>query len=129
MCAQSCLTAILQAVAHQVPVHGIFRARTLEWVTRKSSQPRDGARVSCIGRWIFYHCATWETDIQISAQVPLFTLFVYIPRTGMARPHVNSVFKFLRNHQTAIHSRGTIQQCIQGFQFPTSSTTWYFLSF
>jgi len=40
-------------------VHGIFQARTLEWVaissTRGSSQPRDLTRVSSIGRQILYH--------------------------------------------------------------------------
>ena len=42
--------------------------RILEWVaissSRGSSQPRNWTRVSyisCIGRWILYHCATWET--------------------------------------------------------------------
>ena len=32
--------------------------------TRGSSRPRDQTNVSCvscIGRWILYHCATWET--------------------------------------------------------------------
>ena len=43
-------------------VHGIFQARTLEWVaisfSRGSSQPRDGTHISCIGRQIPYHWAT-----------------------------------------------------------------------
>ena len=50
-------------------VHGIFQARILEWVaisySRESSRPRDRTRVSCIscnGRWILYHCATWAKD-------------------------------------------------------------------
>jgi len=48
-------------------VQGIFQARILEWVaiyyTGGSSQPRDQACMSCIswiGRWILYHCVTWE---------------------------------------------------------------------
>ena len=48
-------------------VHGIFQARILEWVTvfysRGSPWPRDLTHVSCIsciGRWIPYHYATWE---------------------------------------------------------------------
>ena len=48
-------------------VHGIFQARILEWVatssSRGSSWPRDRTRVSCIsctGRWVLYHWATWE---------------------------------------------------------------------
>ena len=48
-------------------VHGIIQARILEWVAmtsyRGSSQPRGWASISCIsctGRWIPYHCVTWE---------------------------------------------------------------------
>ena len=48
-------------------VHGIFQARILEWVTRpfssRSSQLRDRtciSYVSCIGRQVLYHYATWE---------------------------------------------------------------------
>ena len=48
-------------------VHVIFQAKTLEWVatssSRGSSPSRDRTQVSCvscIGRWILYHCATWE---------------------------------------------------------------------
>ena len=44
-------------------VHGISQPRILEWVAtsscRRSSWPRDWTCVSCIGRWILYHCATW----------------------------------------------------------------------
>ena len=48
-------------------VHGIHQARLLEGVAifyvRGSSRPRDRTHVSsvsCIGKWILYHCATWE---------------------------------------------------------------------
>ena len=48
-------------------VHGIFQTWILEWVaisySRGSSKPRDGPWVSCIsftGRWVLYHCVTWE---------------------------------------------------------------------
>ena len=48
-------------------VNGIFQARILQWVaissSRGSSPPRDRTRiscVSCIGRRILYHCASWE---------------------------------------------------------------------
>ena len=33
--------------------------------TRGSSQPRNRTLVSCIGRRIPYHCATWEALMQI----------------------------------------------------------------
>ena len=49
-------------------VHVIFRARILEWVaissSRGSSLPRDQTHVSCIGRQVLYHCATWEAPGQ-----------------------------------------------------------------
>ena len=48
-------------------VHGILQARILECTampsSRESSWPRDQTQVSyisCIGRWILYHWATWE---------------------------------------------------------------------
>ena len=45
-------------------VCGISQARILQWVaisySRGPSQPRDQTRVSYIGRWIIYCCATWE---------------------------------------------------------------------
>ena len=45
-------------------VHGIFLARILEWVaisfSRGSSWLRDWIHVSCLGRRILYHWATWE---------------------------------------------------------------------
>ena len=47
-------------------VHGISQARVLEWVatscSRGSSSPRIRTQVciSCTGRWVLYHWATWE---------------------------------------------------------------------
>ena len=64
--------------------HGIFQARNSEWVaisySRGSFQPRDWTHiscVSCIGKWILYHCANWETctldvRINISFNICLF---------------------------------------------------------
>ena len=41
-----------------------FQAKILEWVSisfsRGSSRPRDWTLISCIGRQILYHWATWE---------------------------------------------------------------------
>ena len=59
-------------VAHQAPLSmGISQARILEWVaisfSRESSRPRDGTYVSCvscIGRWVLYHCTTWEAHLK-----------------------------------------------------------------
>ena len=45
-------------------VYGIAQAKMLEWVaissSRGSSWPRDRTCISCIGRWILHHWATWE---------------------------------------------------------------------
>ena len=56
-------------------VHGILQAGILEWVaipfSRDSPQRRDRTQVSCIGRQILYHWATWEALIlDIFAWVP-----------------------------------------------------------
>ena len=49
------------------PVRAIFQARTLDFVAICYSRACCGPRgqthtscISCIGRWILYHCATWE---------------------------------------------------------------------
>ena len=48
-------------------VHGISQARTLELVSISfssvSSQPRDWTCISCIGRQILYHWASWESAV------------------------------------------------------------------
>ena len=56
-------------------VQGVFQARILEWVaisfSRGSSRPRDPTQVacvSCIGRQILYHSATWDTEIAHASQ-------------------------------------------------------------
>ena len=55
-------------------VYEIFQARILEWVailfSRGSSRPRDWTRVSCVGRWIHYHWATWEALVRDKMTLP-----------------------------------------------------------
>ena len=65
---QSCLT-LCNPVDCSPPgssIHGIFQAGILEQIpifySRGSSQPRDQTHVSCIGKQILYHCATWEAQ-------------------------------------------------------------------
>ena len=55
-------------------IHGIFQARILEWIAisyfRGSSWLRDQIHVFYVsynGRWILYHQATWEAQIDISS--------------------------------------------------------------
>ena len=67
---QSCLT-LYNPMDYSPPgssINGIILPRILEWVaissSRGSSWPRDQTQlscVSCIGRQILYHCATWES--------------------------------------------------------------------
>ena len=69
MCAQSCLN-LREPMDCSPPgssVHGISQARLLDCFaisySRGSSGTRHGTHVSCvscIGRWILYHCTTWE---------------------------------------------------------------------
>ena len=66
---QSCLT-FCNPMGFSLPnssVHEVFPASILEWVAISSSWgsslSRDWKYISCvsfIGRWILYHCATWE---------------------------------------------------------------------
>ena len=63
-------------------VQGIFQARILKWVaisySRASSWSRDWTSIShlsCSGRWILYHCATWEA-LNTWFQFIIFTLAV-----------------------------------------------------
>ena len=45
-------------------VYAVLQTRILEWVAISSSRgyfwPRDQTLISCIGKWILYHYATWE---------------------------------------------------------------------
>ena len=59
------------------PVHGISQASILEWVaiyySRGPSQPRNRvctSYISCIGRWVLYHCATWEARSNLFPKSP-----------------------------------------------------------
>ena len=58
------LSATPWTVACQAPLPMGFPGRNTGMVaissSRGSSQPRDCTCVSCIGRWILYHQATWE---------------------------------------------------------------------
>ena len=61
-------------------------------------------------------------DVQISIQVPAFTSFGYVPRSGISRSYSNSVFNFSRNCRTVFYSSCTIlcshQQCTKALISP-----------
>ena len=63
---------------------GILQARILEWVAisccRGNSWLRDQtwvSLVSCIGRWILFHCATWEAQVLLNT-LQLFLLKIFL---------------------------------------------------
>ena len=68
VCAQSCspLCDPMDCSPPGSSVHGIFQARILEWLaissSRGSSWLRDWTNISCIGRQVLYHWATWEAQ-------------------------------------------------------------------
>ena len=62
VCAQSCPTLWdpLDYSSQGFSAHGIFQLRILEWVAISYSPTQASNQVSCIGKWILFHCATWE---------------------------------------------------------------------
>ena len=69
---KSCLTLcdLMDCSPSGSSVHGISQARILEWVAIPFSRGSYWLRhrthvscISCIGRWILYHYATWEALI------------------------------------------------------------------
>ena len=72
-------------VAHRLLCPWDFPGKILEWVaisySWESSQPRDQthvSRVSCIDRWIPYHCALWEavnvSSLPAASHYPVFPI-------------------------------------------------------
>ena len=89
-------------------VHGIFQTRVLKWVvishSRGSSRPRDRnciSCVSCIGRQILYHCATWEAQtfvggVQLLSHVQLFvTPWTVAPQASLSTPNSHNLLKLM----------------------------------
>ena len=76
VCVLSCVPLFMTPMEYGLPVssvHGIFQARILEWgvschfLLLGSSPSRDQTCifwVSCIGRWILHHGATWEPPLK-----------------------------------------------------------------
>ena len=92
-----------------------FQARILELVaishSRGSSRPRVRAGISCIshiGRWILYHCATWEVP---HGHAPIY-LFIHF----LMDIWIISVL--------AILNRVAINICIQIFVWTYDDSSW-----
>ena len=67
-------SCVAWTVAHQAPLSiGISQARILEWVaipfSRGSSLPR-GLLPLLLGRWVLFHCTTWEAH-----KIPIYANF------------------------------------------------------
>ena len=68
----------------------------------------------------YFELCCCEHGIRISFEALFSILFWYIPRSGVAGSYGNSIFNFLRNHQTVFYSSSTTSHShhsIQGFQF------------
>ena len=69
-----------------------FPARILEWVaissSRRSSWPRDGTWVSCIGRWILYHFSHLGSPMYI-----LHTTYPIVSNIYVGLDHCSEKFK------------------------------------
>ena len=94
----SCLENPMDSSTPDSFVLGIFQARILEWVaisiSRGSSWPKDQtrvSRVSCLGRQILYHCATWE------AYNSLYTRFKFSSRIPSLLSKFSNLFKYFKN--------------------------------
>ena len=106
-------------------VHGILQERILEWVafsfSRGSSQLRDRTCVSCIGRQILHHWATWgacdshwpshrKMRWNLDAN-PWLTLYTHM-----------RWFPWLLEHNHAVPFRGQQRACL-GLYSPTHDMT------
>ena len=84
-------------------VHRILQARILQWVaisySRGSSQPRDWTLVSCFGRWILYHCTTWEAP----------TIHETFTKMDYALGHKENLTNLFKRRPKKLHSLTTVQ--------------------
>ena len=99
-------------------VCGIFQARILEWVvlfSKGSSWPRDWTHISCIGRQILYHLATWEPQNMLT-----------ILKCG--KWEHNLIFKVGKVFEETLHHKGSLSgkweyyRCSKLLDFPCGLT-------
>ena len=79
-CVCSVVSDSLEPIDASLPgssVHGIFQARTLECVAIPSPGDLHQTGISCIGRWILYHWATWEAPGLFSFSFFTFCDFLF----------------------------------------------------
>ena len=118
-------------VAFWAPVHGISQARILKRAVvfsspRGPSQPRGWTHVSCIsciGRWVLYHWATWEVSLEfyqfssVTQSCPTLCDPVDCSTPGIPVHH-----QLLELAQTHVHRVGDIIQPSYSLSFPSPLT-------
>ena len=66
-------------------IHGLLQAGILEWVAIPFSSgyswPSDQTPISCLGRWVLYHWATWEA---LSSLPVLYFILIDNPVSSVA---------------------------------------------
>ena len=79
-------------------VLGISQAKIQDWVaissSRGASQPRDRTHVSCTGKWILYHWATWEVVKTPCSHCRVHNIHPWsrkIPHTAWPNNNINKV--------------------------------------
>ena len=110
-------------------VHGISKARILEWVaisySKASTQPRDQTCISCIfwiGRWIIYHYTTQKqiiafTDAQIASCWPVRLSSIWL-LSPFGTTLVVYLYREKANHKSKLLSASDQSAIKQRFPWP-----------
>ena len=97
-------------------VHGIFQARTLEWVafpfSRGSSPPREGTWVSCTAGRFFTVWATKKAYGEAKSKYPIISVPAWIPAEKDMRTHLVMPSAYVHHHYPT--SGGTVRSTMSG---------------